>query len=118
MKSWNNSKIIKVYLFTSGCKDLLDDKLLNLKKTLPTSRETTITTFGMTSTLPIEMQIKTKNEQFPFINLCQRSTRDSQRLIRWKANQLLIFVFISPEDAAVRAQVVDIITEYPKSQIY
>ena len=63
------------------------------------------------------MQIKMKSERFPFINLCPKLTQDLQKLIRWRGNQRLIFASISLEDAAVRAQVVDIITEYHKSLI-
>jgi hypothetical protein len=81
-------------------------------------REITTTTFGMTNTLPIEMQTKTKKGQYLFINLSPKLTQASLRQTRWKESQPPTFVFTLREDAAVRGQTADTTIECRLSQIY
>lgn len=94
----------------NGCKDQLEDKSKNPKKTQLILKAIMTTTFGMTSTLPTEINKLKKLLLFINVNLIQ--IQATLRQISLKRKDQLISVYILLEDAAQKESIADFIIEY------
>jgi hypothetical protein len=109
--SWSNFEMRRRCLCMNGCKGLLGDKLLNLRKRQRMLKATMTIIFGMISIWLIEMLTRMRNELSRYTSCSHKLILDLQRQTKWRAKVPHTFVYTLQEAVAAKVQIVSFTIE-------